>query len=136
MKVTAQSQEGFKVTIDAAGHTLIADENPADGPTAGPNPYALLLSSLAACKLMTIRHYAERKGWPPPEASVELSIHKVYARDCEDCESDPNAQVDVIEQSIRLEGDYSDEQLERMMVIADKCPVHRTLTSETVIRTV
>lgn len=136
MKVSAHSRDGFQVEIDAAGHTLIADEHPDDGPTSGPNPYAFLLSSLAACKIMTVKLYAERKGWPPPEVRVELSIQKVYARDCEDCESDPNARVDVIEQSLHIEGAYSPDQLDRMLAIADKCPVHRTLTTETIIRSV
>lgn len=136
MQVSARSRQGFEVEIDAAGHQLVADERPDGGPTEGPNPYALLLASLAACKIMTMKLYAERKGWLLGEVAVELNIHKVYARDCEDCESDPDARVDIIEQSIQIEGDLSEEQRERVLAIADKCPVHRTLTSETKIRTV
>lgn len=136
MKVTAHSLEGLQVEIEAAGHRVLADERPKGGPSAGPNPYALLLSALAACKIMTARLYAERKGWPLEHVSVELSIEKIYARDCEDCESDPDARVDIIEQTIAFKGQLSQEQLERLAEMADKCPVHRTLTSETKIRSV
>lgn len=83
---------------------------------------------------MTVRMYANRKGWPLEAVDVRLSIHKIYARDCEDCESDPNAKVDIIEEQLSFEGPLSDEQLGRLAEIADKCPIHRTLTSETKIR--
>lgn len=135
MDVTARNETGYQVEIDAAGHHLLADESPKDDqPTAGPNPYALLLASLAACKAMTVRLYAERKDIPLEAVNVNLSIHKVYARDCEDCESDDDAKVDIIEEEISFEGDLTDEQRERLAWIADRCPVHRTLTSETKIR--
>lgn len=134
MDVTARNEVGYQVEIDAAGHHLHADERPEKGPTTGPNPYALLLSSLAACKAMTVRMYANRKGWPMEAVNVSLSIHKVYARDCEDCESDDDAKVDIIEEELSFEGDLTDEQRERLAWIADRCPVHRTLTSETIIR--
>lgn len=134
MDVTARNEVGYQVEIDAAGHSLRADERPELGPTTGPNPYALLLASLAACKAMTVRMYANRKEWPLEAVNVSLSIHKVYARDCEDCESDDDAKVDIIEEELSFEGDLSDEQRERLAWIADRCPVHRTLTSETKIR--
>ena len=85
---------------------------------------------------MTVRMYAERKEWPLGAVNVSLSIHKVYARDCEDCESDDDAKVDIIEENFSFEGDLSDEQRERLAWIADRCPVHRTLTGETKIRRV
>ena len=135
MDVTARNVTGYQVEIEAAGHHLLADESPKDEqPTAGPNPYALLLASLAACKAMTVRLYAERKGIPLEAVNVSLSIHKVYARDCADCESDDDAKVDLIEEELSFEGDITEEQRERLAWIADRCPVHRTLTSETVIR--
>ena len=134
MDVTAYNDTGYQVEIEAAGHHLLADEHPKGGATTGPNPYALLMSSLAACKAMTVRMYAERKEWPLEAVKVSLSIHKVYARDCEDCESDDEAKVDIIEEELSFEGDLSDEQRERLEWIADRCPVHRTLTSETKIR--
>lgn len=135
MIVSAKSLTGYQVQIDADGHRLIADEHPKGDPTEGPNPYALLLASLAACKIMTARMYAQHKGWPLKGVQVSLDTHKVYARDCEDCESDPNAKVDIIEQEIRFDGELTAEQLERLAEIADRCPVHRTLTSEIKIRT-
>ena len=135
MDVTARNEIGYQVEIEAAGHHLLADESPKDEqPTAGPNPYALLLASLAACKAMTVRLYAERKGIPLKAVNVSLSIQKVYARDCEDCESDDDAKVDIIEEELSFEGDLTEEQREKLAWIADRCPVHRTLTSETKIR--
>lgn len=134
MDVTARNTTGYKVEIEAAGHHLVADERPENGPTEGPNPYALLLSALAACKAMTVRLYANRKGWPLEAVNVSLSAHKIYAKDCEDCESDPEAKVDIIEQELSFEGNLTEEQLGRLAWIADRCPVHRTLTSETKIR--
>lgn len=135
MEATARNEIGYQVEIEAAGHHLLADESPKDEqPTAGPNPYALLLASLAACKAMTVRMYAERKGIPLDAVNVSLSIHKVYARDCEDCESDPDAKVDIIEEELSFDGELTDEQRERLVWIADRCPIHRTLTSETKIR--
>ena len=135
MEVTARNEIGNQVEIDAAGHHLHADESPKEGtPTTGPSPYALLLASLAACKAMTVRLYADRKGFPLEAVNVSLSMHKVYAKDCEDCESDPDAKVDIVEEELSFEGDLTDEQRERLAWIADRCPVHRTLTGETKIR--
>ena len=135
MEVTARNETGYQVEIETAGHQLLADESPKDDqPTAGPNPYALLLASLAACKAMTVRMYAERKDIPLEAVNVSLSIHKAYARDCVDCESDPDAKVDIIEEELSFEGDLTDEQREKLAWIADRCPIHRTLTSETKIR--
>lgn len=134
MDVTARNEVGYQVEIEAAGHHLHADERPDEGPTTGPNPYALLLSSLAACKAMTVRMYANRKEWPLDAVNVSLSIHKIYAKDCHDCESDDDAKVDIIEEQLSFEGDLTDEQRDRLAWIADRCPVHRTLTSETKIR--
>jgi len=134
LDVTARNEIGYQVEIEAAGYHLHADESLEGGPTTGPDPYALLLASLGACKAMTVRMYANRKGWPLETINVSLSIHKIYARDCEDCESDADAKVDIIEEELSFEGDLTDEQRERLAWIADRCPVHRTLTSETKIR--
>jgi len=136
VSISAQSKDGLKVQIFAGRHGMIADE-PLDlgGDDAGPTPYDFLLSALAACTIMTLHLYAERKGWPLEKVEVELSTKKIYARDCEDCESDPDAKIDVIERSLKIIGDLDQEQRERLIVMADRCPVHRTLTSETKIRT-
>lgn len=136
MLVKAKSKQNLQVEIEAAGHQLLADEPvESGGDDAGPDPYALLLSSLAACKVMTVHMYAEHKGWPLETVEIVLQTHKVHADDCEDCMSEPGAKVDIIEVEIGFEGDLDEGQLERLAEISERCPVHRTLTSETVIRT-
>ncbi len=134
MPVIARNETGYRVRILVRGHQWRADEPLEVGDDTGPNPYELVLSALAACKAITVRMYAQRKGWPLEGIEVRLSIRKVHARDCADCESEPSAKVDIIETELRFRGDLSPEQLARLAQIADRCPVHRTLTSETVIR--
>ena len=136
MSIRAKSIEGLKVQIYAGQHGMIADE-PLDvgGEDAGPSPYDFLLSSLAACTIMTLHVYARRKGWALDSVEVKLDTAKIYAKDCEDCESDPNAKVDIIERELIIHGEFEDDQLSRLIEIADLCPIHRTLTSETKIRT-
>lgn len=120
--------------ITAGRHELVADEPRPMGEDAGPTPYDLLLSGLGACTSMTLRLYADRKGWPLTRVTVELKHSRLHARDCEECET-ASGMVDRIERTIRLDGELSDEQRARLMDIADKCPVHRTLVSEINIRT-
>lgn len=136
MKVTARSLENLQVEIKAGSHQFVADE-PAisGGEDAGPDPYDLLLSALAACKVMTAHMYAKRKEWPLESVEISLNIQKVYARDCAECASDSNAKVDIIETEVKFKGDLSPEQIERLAEIVDRCPVHRTLTNEVKIRT-
>ena len=105
------------------------------GDDAGPNPYGLLLSALGSCKVMTSHMYAERKGWPLEAVHVSLSTHQIHAKDCQDCDSNPEAKVDIIEVEIKFEGPLDEEQQARLREISDRCPLHRTLTSETKIRT-
>lgn len=135
MKITARSSTNVQVEIKAGRHEFIADEPLEIGDDAGPDPYSLLLGALAACTIMTVKMYASRKNWLLEDVEVSLNTQKVHAKDCEDCESDPNARVDIIERQISFIGNLTDEQIERLADIAGKCPVHRTLTSETVIRT-
>ena len=136
MAISARSLENLQVEIIAPNHVIKSDE-PIDvgGDETGPNPYDLLLSSLAACKIITVQMYARRKGWSLTDVELKLSINKIHAKDCEDCESDPNAKVDIIEAEIKFEGDLDEDQLKRLKDISEKCPVHRTLISETKIRT-
>lgn len=136
MKVHAQLLENLKVEIQADGHKLRSDE-PVDagGDGTGPDPYGLLLSALGACKVITVQMYARRKEWPLQGVSVSLNTHKVHAKDCEDCESDPDARVDIIEVEIEFEGELDEDQRARLAEISDRCPVHRTLTNEVKIRT-
>ena len=116
------------------GHHLVADE-PEDygGGDRGPTPYDLLLAALGTCTNMTLRMYAERKKWPLEGVDTVLRHEKIHAKDCEECET-KEGKVDRIEREIELQGELDEAQLDRLMEIADRCPVHRTLTSETVIR--
>lgn len=136
MTITVRSLENFQVEISNGHHQWHSDEPlDAGGDNMGPGPFELLLSSLGACKVITAHMYARRKGWPLAGVEVKLSTHRIAARDCEDCTSEPNAKVDIIEADISFAGDLSTEQRNRLQQIADRCPVHRTLTSETKIRT-
>jgi len=136
MAITARSLANLQVEISTPNHQIIADEPiHAGGDDMGPNPYDLLLSSLAACKIITVQMYARRKNWPLTGVELQMSTNKIHARDCEDCESDPNAKVDIIETEIKFLGDLDGDQLERLRDISEKCPVHRTLSSETKVRT-
>jgi putative redox protein len=133
--VTARIGRGLMTEISAAGHALRADEPIAVGGTAtGPNPYDYLVTALGACTAMTLRLYADRKGWPLQGVTVRLRHGKVHAEDCADCETKVG-KVDVIERLIELHGPLDAEQHQRLLEIADRCPVHRTLTSEIRIRT-
>jgi uncharacterized OsmC-like protein len=121
--------------ILVGAHRLIADEPMAvGGRDSGPNPYDYLLAALGACTAMTLRLYAERKALPLDRVTVRLRHAKIHAADCETCET-KSGKIDRIERGILLEGALDDEQRARLMEIADKCPVHRTLTSEVDIRT-
>ncbi len=127
--------EGLAQEITAEGHRLVADEPVGVGGTdRGPTPYGLLLASLGACTSMTLRMYARRKQWPLEDVEVRLRHGRVHAKDCEDCEK-PKGMVDEIHRVITMKGPLDDEQRARLMEIADKCPVHRTLTNEIKIRT-
>lgn len=118
----------------AGRHLLIADEPiAAGGDDAGPGPYDYLLAALGACTSMTMRLYAERKGIAADRFSVRLSHRKVHAEDCADCET-REGRIDEINREISIEGDVPEAARARLMEIADKCPVHRTLTHEIKIR--
>ncbi len=126
----------FQQEILTGPHRLIADEPvKLGGLDSGPGPYDFLLAGLGACTSMTIRLYAEFKKIPLENVSVRLQHGKIHAKDCETCETKV-AMVDRIDRAITLEGPLDAEQRTRLMEIADKCPVHRTLQSEIDIRTV
>ncbi len=126
----------FQQEVAWRSHRLIADE-PTDvgGLDGGLGPYELLLASLGACTAMTLRLYAEQKHWPLKDAQVRLRHSRIHAEDCAECET-KTGMLDRIDRVITLEGDLTAEQRSRLMEIADKCPVHRTLKSEIDIRTV
>jgi uncharacterized OsmC-like protein/pimeloyl-ACP methyl ester carboxylesterase len=125
--VSETGPHGYRTEIVARGHRLVADEPKGlGGEDTGPTPYDLLLASLGACTGITLRMYADRKGWSLDRIGVSLDHQKVHPTDCEDCEDD-DVRLDQVERSIELQGDLSPEQRERLMEIADRCPVHRTL---------
>jgi putative redox protein len=135
MPITAHTIKNYQVNIIANGHKFTADEpERKGGDDQGPNPYDLLLASLAACKVITVHMYAKRKGWPVERVNISMTHQKINAADCDDCDSE-SGKVDEICCAISFEGDLDDEQRQRLAEIADRCPVHRTLTSETKIRT-
>jgi uncharacterized OsmC-like protein len=126
---------GFAQDIAVGGHGLVADEPTAAGGTdTGPGPYDLLLAALGSCTSMTIGLYARRKQWPLEAVRVRLRHSKIHAADCEACET-KDARIDQIERDIELTGVLSEDQRARLLEIANKCPVHRTLTSEIHIQT-
>jgi uncharacterized OsmC-like protein/alpha-beta hydrolase superfamily lysophospholipase len=134
--VTETGQSKFQQVIRAGRHTLIADEPVAQGGAdSGPNPYELVLAGLGACTSMTLRLYAEHKGLPLERVSVALRHSRIHAKDCEDCET-KEGKIDRIDRVLTLTGNLDADQRKRLLEIADKCPVHRTLTSEISIRTV
>lgn len=125
----------FTQTITAGKHTLTADEpTSVGGNDAGPSPYDFILAGLGACTAMTVRMYANLKNIPLEKIVVELSHQKKYEEDCLNCESD-QAKIDHIDRNIKLLGKLTDEQKAKLMDIANKCPVHRTLTSRVIITT-
>jgi uncharacterized OsmC-like protein/fermentation-respiration switch protein FrsA (DUF1100 family) len=137
MVVVRETRAGrFQQEVTVRQHRFLADE-PVDvgGFDSGPGPYDLLLAALGACTAMTLRLYAERKALPLERVTVRLSQAKIHAVDCEECET-KEGMIDRIERAISLTGKLDEEQRRRLLEIADKCPVHRTLTSEVDIRTV
>jgi putative redox protein len=126
---------GYRVRLRAGAHEIVADEpEEAGGRDEGPNPYDLLLAALGACKGITMRMYADRKGWPLEGAVLDLTHGRIHVEDCADCET-AKGQIDEIRVQLELLGDLSAEQRARLTEIAERCPVHRTLSTETRIRT-
>ncbi|GAA5225614.1 bifunctional alpha/beta hydrolase/OsmC family protein [Paeniglutamicibacter antarcticus] len=119
----------FQQLISSGHHAVLADEPTPIGTDTGLSPYELLLAGLGACTSMTLRMYAQRKKLDLQKVSVRLAHSRIHAEDCANCET-TSGKIDHIERSITLTGNLSDEQRNRMLEIADKCPVHRTLESE------
>ena len=126
---------GFRTEVLAGGHALIADEPASVGGTgAGPSPYDLLSAALATCTSMTLKMYASHKKLDLESATVRVRHGKIHASDCEDCESE-EGRIDQFERELLLTGNLSDAERQRMLEIADRCPVHRTLHAEVKVRT-
>src|SRR5690554_2462249 len=121
----------FKSTLTAGQHNFVVDEPTSvpGGGDVGPDPYDLLLMSLGACTVMTVKMYARRKKWPLGDLFLELRHYKNHVEDCEACE-DPNSKIDLIEKELIVKGDLTQEQRDRLLEISSRCPVHRTLLGE------
>ena len=133
--VKGNKDKHFTQEIMAGSHKMIADEPKEDGGNdLGPSPYDLILAGLGACTSMTLRAYADYKQIPLEGTIVKLKHDKIYAKDCDHCE-DADSKIDHIERVIELQGDLSPEQRLKLLEIANKCPVHRSLISNISITT-
>jgi uncharacterized OsmC-like protein len=132
--VVRGSAHSFRQEVVTGKHNLVADEPvTAGGSDAGPDPYDYLLTALGVCTSMTVGLYARRKQIPLENITISLSHSRIYAQDCEECET-KEGMLDRIDVEVELTGSLSAEQHAKLMEIAGKCPVHRTLTSEINIR--
>ncbi len=133
-EVVVTSQKNLQNEVRyGVGHAFTTDEPTiAGGDDAGPDPYTLLLAALGSCMSMTVQLYARRKQWPVETVTVRLRQNRIHAKDCQECD-DKEGFIHRIEHSVNVTGDLSDEQRARLLEIAHKCPVHKTLTSKIVI---
>ena len=133
VRVKLTMKEGFRTQIIAGAHTLIADEpKEAGGTDEGPSPYELLLAALGACTAMTLKMYVERKNLPITDVEVSLTFDRIHIDDCESCVKEErlnDQEVQHISRLIYVTGDVTEEQKERLLYIAGRCPVHVTLHS-------
>jgi putative redox protein len=132
--VTEAGSGTYTQQINAGHHRIVADEPRPIGDDTGPTPYDLLLAALGACTSITVRMYADRKGWPLRRVRVTLRHSRIHAEDCADCET-TKGWIDHIDRDIELAGDLDDTQRQRLLHIAERCPVHQTLTSEVDVAT-
>ncbi len=132
-RVVARTGEGLRTEMEACGHSLVADEPKSLGGTdEGPTPYDYPLAPLGGCTAMTLRMYADRKGWPLESVTVRLSQERIHATDCEECETE-EGRIDRIEREIEMVGPLDEKQRRRLLEVADMCPVHRTLKGEVLV---
>jgi putative redox protein len=126
--------ENFQQEVTAGKHRLVADESVnVGGGDAGPDPYDYLLAALGVCTSMTVGFYARRNKWPLENITVSLWHSRIHAKDCEECQT-KEGMLDRIDVEVQLTGPLTPEQHAKLMEVAAKCPVHRTLTSEINIR--
>lgn len=128
--ITAEWVENYRVDVTDGTHTWRADE-PLDfgGDDTGPNPYDLLLGSLAACTTITLKLYADRKDIKLTSVSAEYSFDQIHVDDCEHCDDDQKGMVERISSKIYIDGDFDDATRARLQQIAVRCPVHKTLAA-------
>lgn len=135
VQVAERGTGTYAVAIVAGRHHWLGDEPvTVGGDDLGPSPYQMLTAALGACTAMTLRMYANRKGWSLDKVGVTLTHAKIHAADCAECETD-SGYIDRIERAIHIDGQLDETQRQRLMEIADRCPVHRTLQSEVQIVT-
>lgn len=125
----------FAQNVYSDSHHWLADEpTSVGGNNTGPDPYEHLLAALGTCTSMTIRMYADRKKWPLNNIGINLYHERSYSKDCQHCDEAPQ-QIDYLNRDINLEGGLTDEQRDKLLEIADKCPVHKTLHNHLVVNT-
>ncbi len=130
MDITVTSGSGVSQDIAIGRHHLVSDEPiAAGGADLGPSPYDLLAAALGSCTAMTLRIYARTKGWPLQRVIVVVRHEKIHAEDCANCDT-KEGRLDRLEREISLEGPLDEAQKKRLLEIADRCPVHRTLMRE------
>ena len=127
--INVESLGNYRMLVTTADHALVGDEPKGIGDGLGPDPYELLLGALGACTSMTVLMYARRKGWPLRQVNAELSIGRIHARDCEECEQ-REGMIDQITVRLHLEGELDAAQRARLAEIAARCPVRKTLLGE------
>jgi len=129
-RITAILTSGTAVQISNERHNWLADEPTTFGGTdTGPNPYELLLGSLAACTCITISGYCKHKGLALASVSTSYDFKRIHADDCENCDDDAEGMIDHITSNVHIEGEFDDAQRERIAQIATRCPVHKTLSN-------
>jgi putative redox protein len=126
--ISAELTSGMAVRLSNGRHEWQADEPASAGGTdSGPNPYELLLSSLAACTCITIAWYCKNKGMPLQSVSTSYDFNRVHADDCEDCDNPGKGLIEKITSNVHIVGDFDEAQRKRLAQIAQRCPVHKTL---------
>ena len=129
-QITARLTSGMAVTLSNGRHEWHADEPLAAGGTdTGPNPYELLLGSLAACTCVTIAWYCGNKGWPLESVSTSYDFSRIHAKDCEDCDIPDKGFIEQITTNVHIEGAFDEAQRKRLAQVAERCPVHKTLAN-------
>lgn len=129
-RITANLTSGMAVRLTNGRHEWRADEPlDAGGTDTGPNPYELLLGSLAACTCITISWYCQHKGLPLKSVSTSYEFSRVHADDCKDCDKPDKGLIEKITSNVHIEGDFDDAQRKRLAQIATRCPVHKTLAN-------
>ncbi|PKP86384.1 MAG: osmotically inducible protein C, partial [Alphaproteobacteria bacterium HGW-Alphaproteobacteria-17] len=135
VRLSGRTDDGFLCRVQAGRHSLIADEPAANGGTdLGPDPYRYLAAALGSCTVMTLNMYARHKGLAVERVCCDVTHDRIHAEDCNDCEKS-SGKIDRLIRRISIEGELDQEQRQRMLEIADRCPVHRTLENEIRIET-